>query len=577
MNNFNIAQYLPEMARTAPERAAVVCTHRADARGRTALNFRELNQDSDRYASGLSRIGIEPEQRVLLMVWPGLEFITLAFALFKLGAVPVLIDPGMGKKNLFDCIRQSRPDALVAVPRAHAARVLSRHDAFKNIRIHVTVGRRWFWGGFTLKQVDSLGEPGEYKIAATTRESSAAILFTTGSTGVPKGVLYTHGMFRAQVESIRQQYGIEAGEVDLAAFPLFALFDSAFGTTCIIPDMDPTRPAECDPEKIVRAIQTHKVTYTFGSPAIWKRVGPYCLKNKISLPSLKRILMAGAPIRGEVLAPFPAILGPNADTHIPYGATEALPMTSIRGSEVLSETWALTQQGKGHCVGTPLNGISVRIIAADNDSCIWDESRILPQGQIGEIVVQGAMVTHEYFDAPGATRLAKITEPGSKAIWHRMGDMGYIDEKGRLWFCGRKAHRVRMKESKTLYSVCVEALFEEGFRHGLPPGHQDLQLRAALVGVGTSGNQRPVILFEDPYGLDTGGVGVFWDVNNFVRWWQNNEVASEVEFVDFYGRFPVDIRHNAKINREQLALWATHNFTKFRTFSIRKLKKKIRN
>ena len=562
---FNISEYLPQRAREATDRAAVICTHSPDERGRTQLSFGEMNLESDQLAWGLTELGLAPGTRTLIMLRPGLEFITLTFALFKLGAVPVLIDPGMGRKNLLDCIKQVRAEAMIAVPLAHAIRTILGHEAFDGLKLKITAGRRWFWGGPTLKHARAAGKTARpFPIAKTTRSSPAAILFTTGSTGIPKGVLYQHGMFGAQVEAIRTQYGIEPGEVDLPAFPLFALFSTALGTTCVIPEMDPTRPAQCDPAKIVRAIQAHNVTYSFGSPAIWKRVGPYCIDKGITLPDLKRILMAGAPVRGDVLAPFVKILGPGADTHIPYGATEALPVASIRGSEVLNETWALTRQGRGYCVGKPLAGITVRIdtpaplsppgrgVGGEGQAHLISKSlgnsranpsppAPLPKRergelqQIGEILVSGAVVTQEYFEMPEQTRAAKVIDADG-LLWHRMGDMGYLDDTGRLWFCGRKAHRVVTPE-KTFYSVCCEALFEEAFEKKV-----SAKCRAALVSV----NGHPVIIMEAiPISLD------------LKSWRPANPITDSIDAVLYHPQpFPVDIRHNAKINREQLGQWA---------------------
>jgi len=573
---FNIAQFLPAMAASAPDRKAVICEHAPDSLGRTSLSFKELNADSDGLAWGLSRNGLKAGQRTLVLVRPGLDFISLTFALFKLGAVPVLIDPGMGKKNLLDCIKQVRPEAFIGISLGHALRVLKGSAAFAEVKLNVTVGRRWFWGGKTLAQIreaENTTEP--FPLAPTTNDSPAAILFTTGSTGIPKGVCYKHGMFGAQVTAIRAQYGIEPGEVDLPAFPLFALFSTALGTTCVIPDMDPTRPAQCDPEKIVHAIQKHKVTYTFGSPSIWKRVGPYCLEKKITLPTLKRILMAGAPVRGEVLAPFAKILGPDADTHIPYGATESLPVCSIRGSEVLRETWDLTRQGKGHCVGRPLPGNMVRIIRPDEfriADCgmrngpvdVWDEARVLPTGEIGEIVVKGDVVTHDYFEMPEQTQKAKIYERRDQdfAVWHRMGDMGYFDEKGRLWFCGRKAHRVIMECGKVLYSVCVEGIFDREIqkicREWLPSELKDrATARTALVSV----QRKPVIVIE-MFTSPALPKSAAFRIAPLIDSLKEHPIVGSIREFLFYPEFPVDIRHNAKINREELARWAEKEIAK---------------
>ncbi|MCY3021744.1 MAG: fatty acid CoA ligase family protein [Planctomycetota bacterium] len=560
-DQFNIAQYLPAMARAAPDRPAVLCPHRPDERGRTALTFKALDADSDQLAWGLSRLGLRPGERTLLFVRPGLEFVSITFALFKLGAVPVLIDPGMGRGNLLHCVRQSRPEALIAVPLVHALRLLWAYDSFDSVRLSVTVGQRWFWGGPALRHVRQLGNTTDpFPLAPTTRDTVAAILFTSGGTGIPKGVVYKHGMFDAQVAAIRTHYGIEPGEVDLPAFPLFALFSAALGTTCVIPDMDPTRPAQCNPARIVRAIKEHGVTFTFGSPSIWRRVGPYCVEKGITLPGLSRILMAGAPVRGDVLAPFAKILGPDADTYIPYGATEALPVASIRGSEVLNETWALTRQGRGYCLGCPLPGITVGIIAPEDDAGADPiqnpkskiQNAVLPPGEIGEIVVSGDVVTHEYFEMPEQTALAKvygqsaIRNPKSAIVWHRMGDMGYADDRGRLWFCGRKAHRVIMEGGTVLYSVCVEALCEEAYERLL-----GVRPRAALVGIGAPPSQKPAIIFES-----TPAPALRAREHELLAALSAYETTRLIRTVLYHPRFPVDIRHNAKINREALARWA---------------------
>ena len=143
--------------------------------------------------------------------------------------MPVLIDPGMGVKNLGRCLAEAEPAAFVGIPKAHLARV-ALGWARKTIRTLVTVGRRGPWGGVDLRHVRDLGRSRlPHSVALTDPEDTAAILFTSGSTGPPKGAVYTHGIFSAQVDILRDLYGIEPGEVDLATFPLFALFAPALG------------------------------------------------------------------------------------------------------------------------------------------------------------------------------------------------------------------------------------------------------------------------------------------------------------------------------------------------------------
>jgi len=381
----NVAARLTAMAGQMPDAVAVVEPLGYDRRRKRVyrqVSFRELDRDSDRIARGLRELGVVPGTRLALLVRPGIDFISLVFGLFKAGVVVVLIDPGMGRRNLIKCLADAEPEGFVAIPAVHAVRTLLRHR-FPKARYNVTVGQRWFWGGVTLEKLRG-GAWTEIEIAPTKPDDPAAIIFTTGSTGPPKGVLYRHGNFDAQVEQIRDFYGIEPGGIDLPGFPLFGLFNCAMGTTTVIPDMDPSRPALVDPLKIIEAVEDWNVTQAFGSPAIWNRVGRYCEDHDVKLPTVRRVLSAGAPVPAHVLKRMKGIIHPDGDIHTPYGATEALPVASIAASEVLDETAARTAEGAGVCVGRKFSGIEWKIIPiVDGPIPSLDEIEELPQGEIG--------------------------------------------------------------------------------------------------------------------------------------------------------------------------------------------------
>ncbi|HOT77161.1 MAG TPA: AMP-binding protein, partial [Candidatus Wallbacteria bacterium] len=349
---FNIASYLPYMAARMPHKRAVIFPAGRDKAGRVAythLTFSQLNEECDRYADGLNKYGIGKGVKTLLMVRPSLEFIALAFALFKTGAVPILIDPGMGIFNVLKCVAGVGPEAVIAVPEVHAAKSVLRWY-FKSVKYSVTVGKNWFWRGLTLDKIKQHGRA-PFECAATLAGDPAAILFTSGSTGPAKGVLYEHRMFGAQVELLKEAYKFEENEIELPGFPLFALFNVALGMSCAIPDMDPTRPAQVDPAKIVEGILNQGVTNTFGSPAIWNRVADYCGEKNIKLNSIKRILIAGAPVSGELIGRVKKMLPETADVHTPYGATESLPLCNICGNDILKKGWPETKRGAGILVG----------------------------------------------------------------------------------------------------------------------------------------------------------------------------------------------------------------------------------
>lgn len=569
VNSVNIATRLSRMAARFPHRRAVVAPCGRDRSGRVAysqLTFAQLEEETNRLAAGLvEQGGLRPGMKLVLFVPFSIEFISLTFALFKAGAVIVLIDPGMGRKNIFRCLEEVRPDGFVAVNRVHLIRLLMR-KRFPHARVNISVGG-WFPGGRATYAQLVASDAASFTPQQASATDSAAVIFTSGSTGPPKGVLYEHGMFDAQVELIQAHYGIEPGEIDLPGFPLFGLFNAAMGVTTVIPDMDPTRPAQVDPEKIIQAVRDLGVTQAFGSPAFWNRVGRHCVERGISLPSVKRALSAGGPVPTHVLERMRQVLThPEADLFTPYGATESLPVASIGAREVLDSTAAQTRQGKGTCVGRPFAGIDVRIIEiTDGPIEALEQARELPPGEVGEIIVKGSSVTREYFQRPEATRLAKIGDEGDleegkrgrreegipmpvtpSRFWHRIGDVGYLDETGRLWFCGRKGHIVEA-DGERMYSVCCEAIFDE---------HPRIY-RSALVGVGEKPKQRPVIVAEPEPG-------------EFPRDRQEEdrlrqellELAgrhvhtARIRDILFHPSLPVDTRHNVKINREALTEWA---------------------
>ncbi len=542
-NLVNISTHLKRMVEIQPYKRAVVCPVGWDEKGRVAythLTFLQLDQESDYIAHGLENVGVTRGTRTILMVKPGLEFFALTFALFKIGAVPVVVDPGMGIRRMVACLRESRPEAFIGIPIAHVIRKIYP-GFFKTIKTWVTVGRRWFWRGFTLENIrQTLWET--YPMGLTRRDETAAILFTTGSTGPAKGVVYTHGMFDTQVRRLKSHFGITGDEIDLPTFPLFALFDPALGMTAIIPDMDPTKPAQVNPEKIIEAILNHGVTNMFASPALLNRVGSYGKEMGIKLPSLKRVVSAGAPVSPDNIEQFSSMLSENAEIHTPYGATEAVPVLSIGSNEILSSTRKFTDQGYGMCVGRPLDETEVRIIRITDDPIEeWSEDIVVERGDTGEITVKSGLVSRQYFDRPKADSLAKIRHGND--VWHRMGDLGWEDNKGRIWFCGRKSHRV-VTENGTLFTIPCEAVFN----------NHDAVLRTALVGVGDPPDQKPIMCIE----LKNGGKNINKDElkKELLNLAARNPMTEEIKTILFHKGFPVDIRHNSKIFREKLAKWA---------------------
>ncbi len=416
-SNQTVADVLPSMAASQPDVTAMyVPTKRRDADGQlvyTRISYRELDQRSDHIAAGLHAVGIERGHRAAIMVRPSAELFALTFGMFKAGVVPVMIDPGLGIRGLGRCIARAKPSAFIGIPVAHAAR-LTLGWGRATIRHTVNVGG-WGLAKHTLQQVERIGAKRVaegYRRMPTRGNEVAAVLFTSGSTGPPKGVVYRHRNFLAQVEAIRKLFSIEPGEIDLPTFPMFALFDPALGMTTVLPDMDPTRPADVDPRNVIEPIQRFGIT------------------------------------------------------------------------TILRSTWHDTEQGAGVCVGAPVPDIEIKVIQiSDEPIASFSDGLELPDGEVGEIAVRGPMVTEEYFGDERSTALAKIRD--GDTIWHRMGDLGWRDASGRLWFCGRKSHRVTL-EDETMFTVPCEKVFDT----------HPAVYRSALVAPLIGGVRRPTLCVE---------------------------------------------------------------------------------
>lgn len=546
---FNIAQLLTETARQYPDKEALFSPVGKLRNGNfkySTLTFSQLENLTNAYAQSFNAAGIVKGIRTLMFLRPGLEFAAAVFAVYKTGGIPVLIDPGMGFKNLLGCIRQTESEAMIAISPVHWIR-LACPNSFNHTEIFFSLGKFPPPGVKKLEKIVKIEEiqksrQFDFTPASTTLDDNAAIVFTTGSTGPPKGVVYTHRTFQTQINLIRDVYGAGPEHIDLSAFPLFALFAVILGMPSIIPKMDFTRPAKVNPENIIKPILDKKISFSFGSPALWKTVSSYCIKNNIRLTSLKRVLMAGAPVPASLHRQVKKIIADDGETMVPYGATEAMPITNMTGNEVLNETEALTLQGKGHCVGYPNPGIKIAVIkSSDAPISKWRNELVLANEDIGEIVVKGNVVKKEYFKQQRHNAVSTIPDEDGKS-WHRLGDLGYFDTKGRLWFCGRKNHAV-ITTDITYYSVCVEAIFNQ---------HPQVN-RSALVGI----DNVPIIYIEPLNG--------HWPhtqqqkdqfINELREVGKRQPFTANIDTFLFHRSFPVDIRHNAKIFREKLASMA---------------------
>jgi len=512
--------------------------------------YAELAKLVNQYQRGLAHEGLAPGDRVLMLVQPGADFLALSVAIAGRGATPVFVDPGIGLDRLSRCIEDAAPHAFIGSPKAQILRYVKR-SLFNRIKFYVTAADWAFSRGQSLGHFKRFANAplapvplpvvrSESGVHAT---NAALIAFTSGATGVPKGVVITNEMLSAQLSSIRDVLGQQEGAKDLTLLPIFSLFNISLGITSVFPSMPSGRPLALDPAQVVKLVHDLDIESSFGSPTIWNKIAEYAFRTGTTLPTLKRIFMAGAAVPSSTIKRVRGVV-PNAVISTPYGATEALPVTCVTDRELDATEWRRALTGEqGMLVGRAIPGLEVRIIKSSLDALASiADCRMLPLGEIGEIIVAGAICSPEYFNRPEANRIGKIQD--GERFWHRMGDLGYLDDSGNLYYCGRKAHSVYTAE-RAFHSVPLEEIFNT-----LPKVR-----RSALVGI--RGGREPAVVIEPlpEFWPDTlAREDVFRAELKALA--QSSALTASITQFFFHRSFPVDARHNAKIFREQLSDWA---------------------
>ncbi|MRH86837.1 AMP-binding protein [Nocardia sp. SYP-A9097] len=615
-----------------PDREVVIFPHGRTDTGLPAyrqLTYRELDTWSDTIAAHLVAAGVGRGTRTIVLVLPSPELYAIMLGLLKIGAVPVVIDPGMGLRKMLNCLRAADAEAFIGIPQAHAARVLFG-KYFRDVRVKITVGPRWLWGGQTLQSwgtpvatesvvaQDISDAPSAHGISARLRELIATlegsqskrgttaakavgtaermrpivntrlrtvrdtvvgararweqiaggsvaavddsallservpapadelllIAYTTGSTGPAKAVEMTHGNLSSMVDQVDAARGRVAPDTSLITLPLVGILDMLLGARCVLPPLVPSQVGSTDPAFVADAVNRFGVRTMFASPAVLIPLLRYMERTGTKVPTLHSIYSGGAPVPDWCIAGLREVLAEDAEVHAGYGSTEALPMSTIESRELLGGLVERAHRGEGTCIGRPAEGVRARLVAITDDPLpTWAdaearEPELVQTRGIGELVVAGPNVSTRYYWPREANQAGKIAD--GDTVWHRTGDLAWIDQEGRIWFCGRKSQRVDTADG-LMFSVQVEQVFNT------LPG----VVRTALVGVGPRGSQRPVLCVEAEPGTDT----VLMAAELRTRAVEFDVTAPVMTFL-FHSKFPVDIRHNAKIGREQLARWA---------------------
>lgn len=555
---FNLYELMHAQAQRQPGRIAFAQACQRNASGRylyETRSYAQLLDDVDRTATGLHEAGVRRGCKTLLLVRPDMDLPVIAFALFKLGAVPVIIDPVMGMKRLLACVKQVEPDAMIALPLVHAMRPFVG-SAFESISLFIHTGAARLPATRRLRDLRRT-RTSSVAMTPTSGRDLAAIFFTSGGIGQPKGVEALHSTLGAQIAHFRamsqagSHEGPDAQDVELAAFPLATLVSPCLGQTSVIPDMGSLHPGRCKPDNLIQAIEDFGITSGFASPIVWERLSRHCVARGRQLPSLKRAFSGGAPIPYKMVERLGHLM-PHGVMHTPYGVTEVTPISTIDAREIAQETARLSRVGYGVCVGRVVPGLSVKIIRIEEKALRrWRDVEELTEGKVGEIVVRGPLVSPRYHNDPINTAMSKIrADDGDprQPVWHRTGDTGYFDKQGRLWFCGRIKHIVHA-QGRRYFSVPVEEVLNA----------EAEVWRSALVGVTVDGREElaAVVEFYPEYKHQISTTRI----NAYKA--RLDELGFPVRHLLPYPRpFPVDKRHNSKIERPVLAQWAQRQINK---------------
>ena len=537
----NISSRLSDIARSNPDKKAIIFSQikkNPTLFNYSSFSFKELDILSNKFAQQLSKLGLQKGDKAFVYLKSSLNTEAMIFALFKMGAIPVFVDHPMEIKDVLNSIKESASIALIAEKKIHLLKFIYP-SFFKMIKTNITTGS-FAWG-----KMISIKTMKKEKIQAFTStpnnpEEPAAIIFTAESPLDLKGVVYTHSMIEKQVSIFKELYALTPNDTAMTCYPLFSLISTAIGMTNYIPDLALTNNGKYDPKKITQNILDLSPTFISGPPAILEKIADYCLENEILLPSVKSVVIFGCPVSSKLQRKFKTIL-PNGTSYTTYGALEALQITRASQDLILNKTSHLTEEGFGVCLGKPVPELEIKIIKITDETLLFFDTNIeLERRQIGEIIVKASSVSKEYFNLPAITLQSKIFDTFN-TFWHRMGDVGYIDEKGLLWFCGKKSHAVFTK-TQTLFPAACEAIFNK---------HPAVK-RSALVGIGTQGKQIAAIIIERKDGQFLAGKARSIFESELLTFSKNYEHTKNIQKIYLSKALPIDSYHSLRIDRLKL-------------------------
>ena len=520
--SFNVIRYLKENAAKDPSKPALIMSNES-------ISFGELWDNVCRISEGLLCKGMAPGDRLIIMIPMSIDLYSVLLGSLKAGCTAVFVDPWVGMKQIASFSAFAEPRGFAGIPKSHLLRLFSAD--LRKLPVTITTGFKIgsFPAKFTLKEL--LKYEADEKIYEANETDTALITFTTGSSGIPKGANRTHGFLNAQHLALKNEFPYEESDVDMPMFPVFALNNLATGLTSVIPDMDFKKPAEVDGEKIYHQIMQYGVTTITSSPPFIDRLAEYCMGKNIK-PDVRRIMTGGAPVSNRQLKKWKLLFN-KTDIEVVYGSTEAEPVAHIKSEERV-EAQETSNEAMGYCMGKPSELVSCKIIPITKGLIEKPLNEIEISDQTpGELIVSGKHICRDYYKNEAAVKENKIKDDNG-TIWHRMGDTGYFDTKGRFWLVGR-VHSTIIRNGKFVHPQVIEEVVKS---------YHDTIIQAAVAGFPDSQKGEKAVIFIQTLNNSLKEEDILEHLKSFDLRADQVIITSKP--------LPVDPRHNSKIDYPKL-------------------------
>jgi acyl-CoA synthetase (AMP-forming)/AMP-acid ligase II len=400
----------------------------------TVLTYRDLDQQSNRLAHGLVAQGVVPGDRVALLAENCLEYAIIAQATAKCGAILVPLNFRLAPPEIAYALGNAEPKLLFIEPEFKDA----IDTAFKSLTQRpdlVAVREAESLAGLPSLASLSTGQPATAPDIKIDDESAAIIMYTSGTTGFPKGVLYSHRAYYALFDGLAVECDLEHDEVMHIAMPLFhnAGLNGALNSTLMLGATGVIHRGSFDPEAIFAQIEKYRITFALWVPTMFAIIGQHPAAKKYDLSSLRKVSYGGMSIRPDLLATAQQILK-GARFYQVFGSTECGNVTVLRPED---------HAERSQYTGREFFNVESRVLT--------DDGRVPAVGEVGEIAVRA-----DISGMIGYWRNDKATAETIRDGWIYSGDLVRIEPGGYITVVDRKKDMI-VSGGENVYPKEVEA------------------------------------------------------------------------------------------------------------------------